>query len=80
MKVKNKISGEIIEMTQSLFNRNKKFFTPIVDEIKKKKSLEELKKSDLISLILEKYKDYSEEDLKSLKKDVLIMTYKGELE
>ncbi len=44
MKVKNKVSGAIVEMTEELFQRNKKFFSIIVEEEIKSKKVRKKKK------------------------------------
>ncbi len=37
MKVKNKVNNEIVEMSSALYERNKKFFIKVEEEIKPKK-------------------------------------------
>jgi len=51
------------------------------DEIKEEKDSSELTKKELIEAILIKYpEEYTKTDLNKLRKEVLIMTLKGELE
>lgn len=38
MKVKNRVSNEIVEMSSALYERNKKFFIEVKEEIKPKKA------------------------------------------
>jgi len=88
MKVRKIVDNEIIEISEELFQRNKEFFekieektSPVPPAEPKLFDIETFTKAQIIDYILEKYEDaYTLEELKSLKKEVLIMTYRGELD
>jgi hypothetical protein len=88
MKVRKIADNTIIEIPEEVFQRNKAFFALVEEKTAPAPpvdppafDIESCTKAKIIDLIMEKYKNtYTPDELKPLKKDVLIMTYRGELD
>ena len=84
MKVRNKSDNTIVDISELLFQRNKKFFEKVIyeknpEEVVKSFSIEDYKKSEIVDFIVEKL-DFTINDLQDFKKSELVEIYnKGEI-